>query len=125
VSDFEEELSATDQVFGKRSMRPDHPDLWRTAMIVMRNDAAIDEAPDQGAKEVVWNSVVGETVDKDVLLYMSFQRALRAFGEDWVRNPANLPVMEKVITLLADAFVTGAHFERAGGHREDVDQDRI
>jgi hypothetical protein len=124
VSEFEEELSATDAVFGKRSLRPDHPDLWRISQVIMRNDASVDEADGQDAKEVVWASIVGEVVDKDVMLYMAFQRMLRAFGEDWTRNPANLDIMGKIITLLSDSFLTGALYERAGGHRDDVQQDK-
>jgi hypothetical protein len=104
--------SGMDDVFGNRSNRPVHPDFWRISEVVLANDAPIEEASTDTEREQAWRVRTGLVVDRDSVTYMAIQRSLR------VDREAPLAVRGKYATLWIDAFVAGAQFERAGGHRE-------
>jgi hypothetical protein len=108
-------MDAMDLVFGKNPDRPNTPDLWRISEVLLKNDGAIDEAPDED-KRATWLSITSAVVDVDSVRFMAEQRVLRAFGP--VTKNTNLQVRAALVSLAVDSFITGACFQRAGGHRE-------
>jgi hypothetical protein len=111
-----DEVNAMDLVFGKNPTRPNHPDLWRISQVLLHNDAAVDEAaPDD--KDDVWKSITGTLVDVPTVLFMAEQRVRRAFGP--MTSLDEIPVRARLTALVVDAFIAGAGYQKAGGHRED------
>ncbi len=100
------------ELFGDHPGRPSHPDFWRISEIVLSNDGPMEEARDNEEKERAWRARTNLVVDVDSVTYMAMQRARFAVGE------RDLPLLGRVTTVWIDAFVTGAGYERAGGHRE-------
>jgi hypothetical protein len=104
-------MGATDDVFGRRPQRPEHPDFWRLSEIVLANDGRMDAAP-RREKERVWKETTGSVIDVPSITYMATQRAIKLLGPP---TPANLAQHSAVAALYIDAFVTGAMFEQRGG----------
>lgn len=114
-----DEVNAMDVVFGKNPRRPNHPDLWRISEVLLHNDGAVDgAAPDE--KRTVWVGITEDLVDMESLLFMADQRVLRAFGP--MRSMDEIPLRTRLAGLVIDAFVAGAGYQKAGGHRADGDQ---
>ena len=87
--------------------RPASPDFWNVAEIVRSNDAAADLSSGTS----IWTEVASKVADPDTLLYMGFQRAMRATG---MRTDAeveqNEALLERMALLWAEGFVTGGQF---------------
>ncbi len=107
-----------DEVFGVNPKRPDHPDLWRISEVLLHNDGAIEAVPeiDREERTRVFRSIVDPVVDLESATFMAEQRILRTFGAD-VLTSASL--RNNLVGLQLDAFVTGAMYQAAGGHREE------
>lgn len=108
-------MSATDDVFGQRPLRPEHPDFWRMSELFLAGDGAIDEAAGEDAKEEVWRRRTTDVVDISSVTYMAAMRASRLLGPP---TPETIMLHSQVSALFIDAFVAGALFERRGGHQE-------
>lgn len=111
---------AMDLVFGANPERPNTPDLWRISEVLLRNDGAVDAAagPD---KEKVFKEITSGVVDIPSVLFMCEQRVRRAFGP--ITSPEEVPIRARLVSLVLDSFITGAHFQAAGGHRENFKED--
>lgn len=104
-------MGATDDVFGRRQHRPEHPDFWRIVEIMLANDGRMDAAS-PAAKEQVWKDTTSDVVDTESVTYMATQRAIRALGAP---TPTTIRQHSAVAALWIDGFIAGAHFERRGG----------
>jgi hypothetical protein len=104
-------MGATDDVFGRRESRPDHPDFWRISEIILANDGRMDAAS-PAAKEQVWKDTTSGVVDVQSVSYTATQRAIRLLGPP---TPQNIRQHSAVAALWIDGFITGAHFEQRGG----------
>lgn len=106
-----------DEVFGQRRRRPNHPDFWRISESILANDAPMDEARDDEERERAWRARTSSVVDVESVVYAGLQRGMRA-GKALPERARGLAADGVMTTLWVDAFVTGAMFEQAGGHRE-------
>lgn len=104
-------MGATDDVFGPRPHRPDHPDFWRLSEIILANDGRMDDTP-PSRKEEVWRETTSSVIDIESVTYMATQRAIRLLGPP---TPQNLRQHSAVAALVIDAIVTGIMFEQRGG----------
>ncbi len=107
------------ELFGDRPQRPVHPDFWRISETVLANDAPMEEASTDGQRGVAWRVRTSQVVDVESVTYMALQRALLAGRQ--LPDLAQLPAQGVIATVWIDAFVAGAGFERAGGHRDKAD----
>ena len=85
--------------------RPQHPDFWRLIEVILRLDGEVTE----GARPI--DEVMAETVDSGSLIYAAKQRALMLANG----SPEGMAVLT---ALWAEAFLAGAEFQKAGGHRD-------
>lgn len=124
--------SGMDDVFGKRSGRPDHPDFWRISEILLANDGDMEAAGDNAEqKEATWAARTGAVVDRGSVTYAAINRTMMAFGNpisgqsgaafglSGMRvNGLTVTQQAAVSALWVDAFVAGAMFQAKGGHQD-------
>lgn len=87
--------------------RPQHPDFWRMAEVVLGQDA------DSAAKTL--EEVVGDLVDYESLEYMAAQRAARLRQFAHLSEAGTQAAMAGWLT----GFAAGVEFQRRGGHRTE------
>ncbi len=110
-------MAGLEDVFGRNPHRPNHPDFWRMSEILLGNDGAMDEAPDE-MKESIWRDRVASVVDVQSVTYMAVQRALKLSGVN--SNPFRQDTPQEVArkaqgaALFIDAFVAGVMFAQRG-----------
>lgn len=86
--------------------RPNHPDFWRLANLVLQADGRAEEDPARAEK------MVADIVDPDTLSYMALQRAMRLVGaETREQVDANKHEVMRLAAIYFDAFILGARFE--------------
>lgn len=88
--------------------RPQSQDHWRLVEVVNRLDG---EAREGGRSP---DDIAATVIDPEALTYMAIQRGLRMEMATGGAVPA-----DKAAAIWFDAFMAGAEFERAGGHRAD------
>lgn len=100
----------TDQAFPNR---PDHPDFWLLASVVVDYDAAADSAESKEEKYRQIDALTANLIDGPSLAYMAQQRALRALG---IGLASELVRRNDEVFLLAgmyyEAVLFGIEFER-------------
>lgn len=137
-------MSGIEDVFGKRSHRPDHPDFWRISEVLLANDGDMEAARTTDEKETAWAKRTGSVVDVPSVTYASIQRTIlasahpahhpgqrtilafgtpgggAAFGLGGART-GGLTVHQQaaMAALWVDAFVAGAMYQQRGGHQPD------
>ncbi len=121
-------MSSMDEVFGRRSNRPDHPDFWRISEVILAADGAIEAATSEGAKAKEWKARTSAVVDIDSVQYAAMERAKLAFGIPGGGSAfgrtggrvAGLTIEQQatVAALWIEAFVYGAMYEQRGGHQD-------
>lgn len=105
-------MSGLGDIFGSFPNRPDHPDFWKLSDMVLKYDGRFEAAADHDEKERIWKEAVSAHIDSDALIYMGFQRAIRALGVDTPGEVAkHFSELAKLTTLYAEGFVFGAEFE--------------
>jgi hypothetical protein len=111
--------SGMDEVFGARPERPAHPDFWRISEVVLSNDAPMEEARDNEEKNRAWMARTTDVVDVESVTYMAGQRANMVADQAGAGLSARqrFSMVTALATVWIDAFVAGAMFQRAGGHR--------
>lgn len=93
--------------------RPDHPDFWALSDIILKMDGAVAEARTEDEKNAAWQRFFHDIVDTESLIYMGFQRAMRALGittAGEVRRQNDL--VTKMATLYAEAFAVGIEYSK-------------
>lgn len=119
-----EEEDALAQFFGPMPGRPNHPDFWRLAEGVMRNDSMGDENPRVQSSRVATgrgpqrtHNPMDDIVDFDSINYMMDQRIARFLhfiGEGKIPKD---PLEQSLKALYLDAWMAGYRFHESGGHR--------
>jgi hypothetical protein len=115
--------SGMDDVFGARPERPVHPDFWRISEVVLSNDAPMEEANGNEEKNRAWMARTTDLVDVESVTYMAGQRAKMVADQAGAGLSARqrFSMITALATVWIDAFVAGAMFQRAGGHRDLAD----
>lgn len=104
--------------FGGPSARPDHPDFWKLSSIILKYDGRIDEAPNDEAKQKVWDEAMAESgLDGESVVYMGLQRAMRALGVQTVGQAReHMGDLSRMASLYAEAVLLGVQHERESQH---------
>lgn len=90
--------------------RPQTPDFWRLSEIGLAHDAAATE----GGHSI--GSIIGDVIDERSLIYYAEHRLGNAFEMKLdALGPAGKAL---IMSVYIDAFLKGASFEKAGGHRD-------
>lgn len=88
--------------------RPDHPDFWRLSELILKQDADSDT--------IDVDVMIGAVIDRDSLIYMARQRALRSLG---IETSVGMTIRAKEIhaatALYIDAFLLGAAYQESRG----------
>jgi len=103
-----------DAIFGHNPGRPDHPDFWKLSDQVLKLDGRMQAAPDDEAKERVWQESVAEAdIDMECLVYMATQRVFRILG---IQTKADLfaksTEVAKLTTVYMEGFLIGSMFQK-------------
>lgn len=104
-----------EEVFGRQSVRPTHPDFWRISEVMLGLDAGFDEPGNDDVKERLWHERTSAVVDVESITYMAMQRVFMALGRP--ANRAEAIKMSTIVALVVDSFVAGATFQQHGGHQ--------
>lgn len=97
--------------FGSMPHRPDHPDMWKVADVLLKLDGALEAAGDDNqAKDLAFQGILEEVgIDSEVLSYAAMQRAFRVLG---IRTRADLtkkiPEAIMLASVWTEAFAVGA-----------------
>lgn len=103
--------SAMDEVFGPNANRPNHPDFWRLADVLLSMDGATEaagqlEGPDE--REKVFTDIIESVANKDVVVYVAAQRAGRIAVE--VQKVAQGNLLMGASAAWIDGFLAGCKF---------------
>jgi hypothetical protein len=87
--------------------RPNHPDFWLISQALIDTDAVVDSGQEKPG------DVVDRYVDRDTLMYVTHQRALKTVLNLNI-DPASDKGRETIALIMGtwfDAFVAGAKFQ--------------
>jgi hypothetical protein len=107
--------SAMDEFFGEAEGRPNHPDFWKLAEILLGIDGYIHEQQEAGRDKLEdVEKYLREFVDPESLRYVAQQRIFRALG---ISNEFVALMREKEIvqhsSAWVDGFVVGVKFRES------------
>lgn len=102
------------ELFPGPDSRPDHPDFWKLAEIILALDASIDKEATDEEREKAWHKgVSGSFTDMESLAYMATQRAMRVLG---ISTSGQLRALRGPLTSLSamwmEGYVVGSKFEQ-------------
>lgn len=104
------------EFFGPNPNRPDNADFWRLSEIVLEMDGAIQAAPTQDAKEVVWQSYMDKYADDRAVYYLALQRSFHTLGIQTAgQAQANFDLLTKLTTVYSEGFLVGCAYQERGG----------
>lgn len=86
--------------------RPDHPDFWKLAEVVLGLDGRLE---DEGDAEDLLKNLVEEIISMDVVVYVAEQRVTRPFQHMGL-NTVPMGLFASMMATWMDGFMAGARF---------------
>lgn len=121
-------MSDSEDAFGKRPNRPNHPDFWRISEVILAADGALEAARTEDDKEAAWKARTSGVVDIHSVTYAAIQRTMLAFGRPdagssfgLISSGLSAAQQATVSALWTEAFVYGAMFQQRGGHQDGAE----